>query len=40
MPLELSASKDRRRAEADLNRGDFGFDQICGTIMGEYVKRV
>jgi hypothetical protein len=39
MPLELSASNDRRRAEADLNRGDFGFDQNCGTIMGEKEKR-
>jgi hypothetical protein len=40
MPLELSASNDRRRAEADLNRGDFGFDQNCGTIMGNNQKRV
>jgi len=34
----MSASNDRRRAEADLNRGDFGFDQNCGTIMGENEK--
>ena len=27
MPMELSASNDRRRAEPDINRGDFGFDQ-------------
>jgi hypothetical protein len=40
MLLELSASNDRRRAEADLNRGDFGFDQNCGPIMGEKEKRV
>jgi len=40
MPLELSAGNDRRRAEADLNRGDFGFDQNCGTMRGEKEKRV
>jgi hypothetical protein len=33
--MELSASNDRRRAEPDINRGDFGFDQNCGPIMGE-----
>jgi hypothetical protein len=40
MPMELSASNDRRRAEPDLNRGDFGFDQNCGPVMGESEKRV
>jgi hypothetical protein len=38
MPVELSASNDRRRAEPDLNRGDFGFDQNRGPIMGEREK--
>jgi hypothetical protein len=36
--MELSASNDRRRAEPDLNRGDFGFDQNRGPIMGEREK--
>jgi hypothetical protein len=40
MPMELSASNDRRRAEPDINRGDFGFDQNYGPIMGERDRRV
>jgi len=38
MPVELSDSNDRRRAEPDLNRGGFGFDQNCEPIMGENEK--